>query len=226
MPTRDDGNDAGSPIKPVRVSDPDPVRRLARIDRHDNPIKRNSLEQSRPHRASPSPNRDGKKRPSRQTPRRASPNVALSVYQRTARQARCYRQSTECRNQGREPIRPVKANRLCRARDTLALPRRRASMVRRTIPSARGALGEQMIKRIHVNQQIIRANTRHGFRDAPISVKTSRANHRAHRVTIQGPSELVYSPDRPLACGARLWIETQAQVVVYDDAVGAELEIP
>jgi hypothetical protein len=82
-----------------------------------------------------------------------------------------------------------------------------------------------MLKRIHVNQHVIRANHRHGSNDAPITIKTYRANVRAHRVTIAGPSELVYSPEHPLPCGARLWVETAARVVAYDEASGAEFEI-
>jgi hypothetical protein len=73
-------------------------------------------------------------------------------------------------------------------------------------------------KRIHVNQHVIRRNTKQGSREAPITVKTYNGNVRAHRVTIEGPSALVYSPDKPLTCGARLWVETDALVVAYDDA--------
>jgi hypothetical protein len=33
-------------------------------------------------------------------------------------------------------------------------------------------------------------------------------------VAIHGSSKVVYSPDKPLSCGARVWIETQADVEV------------
>ena len=71
-----------------------------------------------------------------------------------------------------------------------------------------------MLKRIHVNQHVIRRNQKIGEREAPLSVKTSKANHRAHSVAIDGPSRVVYSPDRPLACGARVWVETDAPVTL------------
>lgn len=71
-----------------------------------------------------------------------------------------------------------------------------------------------MLKRIHVNQHIIKSNVRNGRSDPPISVKTYRENLRAHHVTIDGPSEVIYRPDRPLACGARLWVETQAALQI------------
>lgn len=70
-----------------------------------------------------------------------------------------------------------------------------------------------MKKRIHVNQHILRANHKTGSRDAPITIKTSNSNIKAIDVEIQGPSKVVYSPDRPLSCGARLWIETEAPVL-------------
>lgn len=71
-----------------------------------------------------------------------------------------------------------------------------------------------MLKRIHVNQHVIRANKKHGRHDPPLRVKTSRENTAAHSVRIMGPSKVIYSPDRPLSCGARVWIETRADVEV------------
>lgn len=70
-----------------------------------------------------------------------------------------------------------------------------------------------MLKRIHVNQHNIRANAKGA--DLPIfTVKTYKENRKGNRVVIQGDSELVYSPDKPLSCGAKVWIETEAEVVV------------
>ena len=75
-------------------------------------------------------------------------------------------------------------------------------------------LGKGTLKRIHVNQHVIRANHRTGGSEPPITVKTYAANVRCHVARIQGPSELVYRPNQPLSCGARLWIETRAEVTV------------
>ena len=47
-----------------------------------------------------------------------------------------------------------------------------------------------------------------------ITVKTSKSNNYAHEVEIQGPSKVIYSPDKPLPCGARVWIETEETVVL------------
>lgn len=72
----------------------------------------------------------------------------------------------------------------------------------------------QRIKRIHVNQHNIRANGKDGGNRPTITVKTYNANTYGRRVSILGPSEIVYSPDKPLSCGAKVWIETKAPVEV------------
>ena len=68
------------------------------------------------------------------------------------------------------------------------------------------------IKRIHVNQHKIRANRKHGTYDPCITTKTSKANHYAHEAHINGPSKVIYSPKKPLSCGAEIWVETHAEV--------------
>lgn len=74
-----------------------------------------------------------------------------------------------------------------------------------------------MIKRIHVNQHNIRFNKKTGSRRPVMSVKTSKKNHTGNSVEISGPCKVVYSPDKPLSCGARVWIETHSEV--YLDGV-------
>ena len=69
---------------------------------------------------------------------------------------------------------------------------------------------------IHVNQHVIRKNLKEGTRDPVLTVKTYKDNKYAHRVKIHGESEIVYSPDDPLSCGARVWIETQDEVEILE----------
>lgn len=71
-----------------------------------------------------------------------------------------------------------------------------------------------MKSRIHVNQHIIKRNAQTGEREPVITVKQGRNNTYAHSVEILGPSIIVYSPDKPLSCGAKVWIETEAEVVI------------
>ena len=70
-----------------------------------------------------------------------------------------------------------------------------------------------MKTRIHVNQHKIKANKKHGTNDPVITVKTSKSNTYGHEVKINGSSKVIYSPDKPLSCGAKVWIETEAEVV-------------
>ena len=72
-----------------------------------------------------------------------------------------------------------------------------------------------MKKRIHINQHVIRANKKNGTNDPAITVKTYKRNTYAHRVEIGGASTVVYSPDKPLNCGARVWVEADDTVMIY-----------
>ena len=71
-----------------------------------------------------------------------------------------------------------------------------------------------MKTRIHVNQHKIRSNKKHNLNEPVITVKTSKSNTYASEVEIKGPSKVIYSPDKPLSCGAKVWIETESEVVV------------
>lgn len=71
-----------------------------------------------------------------------------------------------------------------------------------------------MIKRIHVNQHNIRANTKDNGNRPCITVKTYKSNTYGHEAIIHGESKVIYSPKKPLSCGAKVWIETKADVDV------------
>ena len=77
-----------------------------------------------------------------------------------------------------------------------------------------------MKKRIHISMHKIRANKKHGTKEPVITVKTSKTNTYGHEVEILGESKVVYSPDKPLSCGARVWIETDAEVKIDGQALG------
>ena len=70
---------------------------------------------------------------------------------------------------------------------------------------------------IHVNQHVVKANRKNGTNDPVLTVKTYKENRYGHEVTIKGYSRVVYSPDKPLSCGAHVWIETQGEVTVVND---------
>lgn len=65
---------------------------------------------------------------------------------------------------------------------------------------------------IHVNQHVIKANRKNGTKNPVLTVKTYKENKYAHEIEIEGSSKVCYSPDKPLSCGAHVWIETQSKV--------------
>lgn len=67
---------------------------------------------------------------------------------------------------------------------------------------------------IHVNQHAIRRNIKAEVKEPVLTVKTYKSNTYAHEVAIKGESKLVYSPDKPMSCGARVWLETAAEVEI------------
>jgi hypothetical protein len=67
---------------------------------------------------------------------------------------------------------------------------------------------------IHVNQHKIRSNINSEQKEPVLTVKTYKSNNYAHEVAIKGDSKIVYSPDKPLSCGARVWIETEGEVEI------------
>jgi len=73
-----------------------------------------------------------------------------------------------------------------------------------------------MKTKIHVNQANIRRNSKvdPDERVPVFTVKTNKSNLYADGVDINGPSRLVYSPDKPLSCGAKVWIETDSEVLL------------
>ena len=74
-----------------------------------------------------------------------------------------------------------------------------------------------MKTKIHINQHVIKANHKNNKRDPVITVKTYNSNNYGHQVDILGPSKVIYSPDKPLSCGAKVWIETDSEVIVIPD---------
>lgn len=71
---------------------------------------------------------------------------------------------------------------------------------------------------IHVNQHVIKRNAKTGEREPTLTIKQGRKNTYAHDVVINGPSRVVYSPDKPLSCGAKVWIETEASITIEGES--------
>ena len=63
------------------------------------------------------------------------------------------------------------------------------------------------LTRVHVNQHIVKKNKKEGTSHPAITIKSSKGNQYASKVTFQGVWTLVSSPLKPLSCGATMWIE-------------------
>jgi len=72
---------------------------------------------------------------------------------------------------------------------------------------------------IHVNQHKIKKNSKTGSKDPVITCKTYKDNRYAHEAIIYGQdgkeaAKIIYSPNKPLGCGAKVWIETRNEIKV------------
>ena len=67
---------------------------------------------------------------------------------------------------------------------------------------------------IHVNQHVIKSNRKNKVEDPVLTVKTYKSNTYASEVIINGSSKVVYSPNKPLSCGAYVWLETESEVEI------------
>lgn len=79
-------------------------------------------------------------------------------------------------------------------------------------------------KRLHVDRKVMALNAKHNRTDPPITIQTSKGALKVSHAQINGPSALIYSPDKPLSCGAKLWVETDAEVEVWLET-DAEVEV-
>jgi len=72
------------------------------------------------------------------------------------------------------------------------------------------------IKRIHVNQGIIRSNHNHKEYRPVLTAKGSNFNIYGHEIRIIKDGEVIatfhYREDDPLSCGARVWVETREEI--------------
>jgi len=69
---------------------------------------------------------------------------------------------------------------------------------------------------IHVNQHKIRLNSKLEAADrVPVlTIKNYKDNIYAFEAEIKGDCKIVYRPDKPLSCGAKVWIETESEVII------------
>lgn len=79
---------------------------------------------------------------------------------------------------------------------------------------------------LHVAQDAIAANRKDGGLRPPIITRTYRGAERAHEVELvvagKVVGKFVYSPHKPLSCGARLWLESDSDTLEFRPIIHAE----
>lgn len=75
---------------------------------------------------------------------------------------------------------------------------------------------------VHVAQDAIRRNMKHGTDDPVLIVRKGGKATRHHQLTICTPDGTVvgrfhYSPDKPLSCGARVWLSLEKGVTIREE---------
>lgn len=70
------------------------------------------------------------------------------------------------------------------------------------------------MKIIHINRNIIQSNAKRGSEEPVCRVEENGVVQYCMEVDIRGPSRMVYRPNKPRPCGAKLWIETEADVIL------------
>ena len=75
---------------------------------------------------------------------------------------------------------------------------------------------------IHVNQHKVKSNAKNNEREPVLTCKTYKSNSYGHEAEILDnngniTAKVIYSPDKPLSCGAKVWIETENLVRVVSN---------
>ncbi|GBF82717.1 helix-turn-helix domain-containing protein [Aphanothece sacrum] len=88
------------------------------------------------------------------------------------------------------------------------------------IPGKRGPKGtwrkrpQRVATYIHVNQKILQRNIHQKNPEPAISIHRGNRTIQCHQVDIRGGCKVIYSPEKPKNCGARVWIEVDPSVEV------------
>lgn len=77
---------------------------------------------------------------------------------------------------------------------------------------------------IHVNRQFIAMNAKDGGNRPVYTIKRNGKTRYAREVVINGPSRMIYNGTQ-LSCGARAWIETDAELTLIDECSFAEAKV-
>ena len=70
---------------------------------------------------------------------------------------------------------------------------------------------------IHVHQAHVKHNAKHDDKKPVLTIKTYKENVKADeaKIVVNGEviGKFIYSPDKPLSCGAKVWFESDSKNV-------------
>jgi hypothetical protein len=75
---------------------------------------------------------------------------------------------------------------------------------------------------VHVNQLKIKSNRKHNLAEPVLTCKSYKDNQYGHEVVLTDKvtgdvlGKFIYSPDKPLSCGAHVWFEFDDNVVNFE----------
>ena len=85
---------------------------------------------------------------------------------------------------------------------------------------------------VHVNQRVIKSNLKNSTDTPVLTVKKGKSNQYTNEVIIRDNmcnpvAKIIYSPDKPLSCGARVWIEVanERNIEVVDGISWDEVKV-
>ena len=78
---------------------------------------------------------------------------------------------------------------------------------------------------VHVNQHHIKHNRKQSKSDNPkykpvITVKYGGKTHYTNEIDIAGLVKIIYSRNKPLSCGAEVWIECDSKYLSAENLIG------
>ena len=70
------------------------------------------------------------------------------------------------------------------------------------------------LTRITVNQHLIKSNKKNNANEPVVRIQSGNRVKYCHDIEILGNSRVVYSPDNPLSCGSKVWLEVESDAII------------
>lgn len=83
---------------------------------------------------------------------------------------------------------------------------------------------KNITKIIHINRQVIQHNAKYNKQLPVCRIQIGSVIKYSMGVNIQGPSRMIYSPNKPQPCGAKVWIETESKLELINEKKWSEIK--